>query len=50
MCIAQGVSPERGCLGVNTPRGYCVGLLAVLVGLYIIFDSRQGARTHCVHA
>ncbi len=21
MCIAQGVSPERGGLGVNTPRG-----------------------------
>ncbi len=35
-------------LGVNTPRGDCVGLLASLVGLYIIFSvSRGRARTTC---
>jgi len=36
-------------LGVNTPRGDCVGLLAMLVGLYIIYlmVSRGRARTAC---
>ena len=39
MGIALGVSPERGvsCLGVNTPRRDCVGLLALLVGLRLFF-------------
>jgi len=47
MCIAQGVSPERGS-GLTPLVGDCVGLLASLVGLYIIFSvSRGRARTTC---
>ncbi len=35
-------------LGVNTPRGDCVGLLASLVGLSLFFSvSRGRARTTC---
>ncbi len=36
--------------GLTPLVGGCVGLLAMLVGLYIIFNVLQGSRAHCVHA
>ena len=44
---SESICPAPGSRPTLSPS---VGLLAVLVGLYIIFDSRQGSRAHCVHA
>ena len=47
---SAGCEPGAGRDSGLTPRGECVGLLALLVGLYIIILMEQGSRAHYVHA